>query len=52
MPSQRDTIVAYAGRTSTDQVEGIGGGARRSLGSRVLASQLESMFEKARAQVK
>jgi hypothetical protein len=52
MPSQRDTIVAYAGRTSTDQVEGIGGGTRRSLGSRVLASQLESMFEKARAQVK
>lgn len=52
LPSQSDTIVAYAGRTSTDQVEGIGGGTRRSLGSRVLASQLESMFEKARAQVR
>lgn len=51
LPSQSDTIVVYAGRTSTDQVEGIGGGARRSLGSRVLASQLESMFERARAKV-
>ena len=51
LPSQSDTIVAYAGRTSTDQVEGIGGGTRRSLGSRVLASQLESMFERARAKV-
>lgn len=51
LPSQSDTIVAYGGRTSTDQVEGVGGSTRRSLGSRVLASQLESMFEKARAKV-
>jgi hypothetical protein len=28
-----------------------GGGAKRSLGSKMLASQLESMFEKARAKV-
>lgn len=51
LPSQGATVVVYAGRTSTDQVEGFGGGTRRSLGSRVLASQLESMFEKARAKV-
>lgn len=51
LPSQKGTIVVYAGRTSTDQVEGFGGSERRSIGSRVLASQLESMFEKARAKV-
>jgi hypothetical protein len=51
LPAQGETVVVYAGRTSTDQVEGFGGSTRRSLGSRVLASRLESMFEKARAQV-
>lgn len=51
LPAQGSTVVVYAGRTSTDQVEGFGGSARRSLGSRVLESQLESMFARARAKV-
>jgi hypothetical protein len=46
------TVVVYANRTSTDQITGFGGGTKRSLGSKVLSSQLESMFEKARAKVR
>jgi hypothetical protein len=52
LPAEAGTVVVYANRTSTDQITGFGGGTKRSLGSKVLASQLESMFEKARAQVK
>jgi hypothetical protein len=51
LPAQGNTVVVYGGRTSTDQVEGFGGSARRSLGSRVLESQLESMFQRARTKV-
>jgi len=51
LPSQRGTVVVYGNRTSTDQITGFGGGTKRTLGSKVLASQLESMFEKARAKV-
>ena len=32
-----------------DQIEGFGGSAKRSIGSKLLASQLEAMFERARA---
>jgi len=46
------TVVVYGNRTSTDQITGFGGGTKRTLGSKVLASQLESMFEKARAAAK
>jgi len=42
------TVVVYANRTSTDEITGIGGGTKRSLGSKVLSSQLEGLFEKAR----
>jgi hypothetical protein len=52
LPSKGGTVVVYANRTSTDQITGFGGGTKRSLGSKVLASQLETMFEKARARVK
>jgi len=52
LPSKGGTIVVYANRTSTDQITGFGGGTKRSLGSKLLASQLESMFEKARATAK
>jgi len=48
LPSDSGTVVVYGNRTSTDQITGFGGGAKRSLGSKVLASQLESMFERAR----
>jgi len=52
LPSQAGTVVVYATRTSTDQVTGFGGGAKRSIGSKLLASQLEGLFEKARAQAR
>jgi hypothetical protein len=51
LPTAGGTVVVYANRTSTDQVTGFGGGAKRSIGSRLLASQLETIFEKARAAV-
>ena len=52
LPTQSGTIVVYANRTSTDQISGFGGDAKRSIGSRVLESQLESMFERARSEPK
>jgi hypothetical protein len=48
VPTGSGTLVVYANRTSTDQITGIGGGAKRSLGSKMLASQLEGMFERLR----
>jgi hypothetical protein len=51
LPSQKGTVVVYGNRTSTDQITGFGGGTKRTLGSKVLASQLETMFERARARV-
>ena len=51
LPSKQGSVVVYANRTSTDQITGFGGGTKRSLGSKVLASQLETMFERARAKV-
>jgi hypothetical protein len=52
LPSEAGTVVIYANRTSTDQITGIGGRAKRSIGSKALASQLETLFERARAAVK
>jgi hypothetical protein len=49
LPCVGGTVVIYANRTSTDQIAGIGGRAKRSIGSKLLASQLEEMFERARA---
>jgi hypothetical protein len=45
LPVPKGTLVVYANRTSTDQVAGFGGGAKRSMGGKILASQLESLFE-------
>ncbi|HXK21766.1 MAG TPA: hypothetical protein VMS55_03720 [Myxococcota bacterium] len=49
MPVQGGTAVVYGNRTSTDQVEGWGGSAKRSIGSRLLESQLEDQFQKAQS---
>jgi hypothetical protein len=46
LPAKGGTVVVYSNRTSTDQVTGFGGGAKRSIGSKLLASQIESLFEK------
>ena len=48
LPVAGGTVVVYSNRTSTDQVMGFGGSAKRSIGSRLLASQLEEIYKKAR----
>ena len=49
LPVKGGTVVAYSNRTSTDQVTGFGGSAKRSIGSKVLQSQLEALYQKAAA---
>ena len=49
LPVEGGTVLVYGNRTSTDQVTGFGGGTKRSIGSKLLESQLEGIFEKARA---
>jgi len=44
--SPKGTLVVYTNRTSTDQATGFGGSARRSIGRKLLASQLEQLYEK------
>ena len=46
VPVQGGTVMVYGNRTSTDQVEGWGGGAKRSIGSKLLESQLEALAGK------
>ncbi|HEX5067545.1 MAG TPA: hypothetical protein VFY49_15610 [Myxococcota bacterium] len=50
VPVQGGTVMVYGNRTSTDQVTGFGGGAKRSIGSRLLESQLESLAGKVSTQ--
>jgi hypothetical protein len=52
VPTGSGTIVAYGNRTSTDQITGFGGGAKRSIGNEMLESQLQGMFEKIRGAAK
>jgi len=49
LPMKTGTLVVYTNRTSTDQVTGFGGGAKRSIGSKLLASQLEELYGKVQA---
>ncbi len=46
VPTGSGTVVVYSNRTSTDQITGFGGGAKRSIGSKMLESQLRDMFQK------
>ncbi len=52
LPMKNGTLVVYANRTSTDQVTGFGGGAKRKIGSKLLASQIEELFEAVKAKEK
>jgi hypothetical protein len=52
LPVEGGTVITYANRTSTDQVAGFGGGTKRSIGSKLLESQLEALFKKAQAAAK
>ena len=51
LPVQGGTIVAYTNHTFTDQVAGFGGGVKRSIGRRMMASKLTQMFEAARNRI-
>ena len=51
VPVTKGTAVFYINRTSTDQVSGFGGSAKRSIGSKLLASQLEALYSKATSAV-
>jgi hypothetical protein len=46
VPVQGGTVMVYGNRTSTDQVEGWGGDMKRSIGSKLLESQLEALAGK------
>jgi len=46
LPVAEGTVIVYANHTSTDQVEGFGGGAKKSIGTRMMSGQLQSLFEK------
>jgi hypothetical protein len=49
LPMQQGTLVVYSNRTSTDQVTGFGGSAKRALGSKLLSSELETLYGKVQA---
>ncbi len=44
IPVKRGTAVFYVNRTSTDQVMGFGGGAKRSIGSRIMSRDLVKLY--------
>ena len=48
LPVQARTLVLYTNHTSTDQVTGIGGGAKRTIGRSFMARQLKEVFETTR----
>jgi hypothetical protein len=52
LPAEGGTVVVYSNHTSTDQVAGFGGGAKRSIGSKLMASELEGIFTKLQKSVK
>lgn len=46
------TTIVYVTRTSTDQVAGFGGSAKKAVGARIMAGRVSDNFEKARAAAK
>jgi hypothetical protein len=48
LPAQGRTLVVYTNHTSTDQVTGLGGGAKRTIGRSYMARQLKDIFETTR----
>ncbi len=49
LPAGDGTLVLYTNSTSTDQVAGPGGGAKRAIGRTVMTRQLEKLFAATRA---
>lgn len=46
IPVSEGTLVAYTNRTSTDKVQGFGGSTKRNIGSKLMARQLSSLYER------
>lgn len=51
LPVSEGTLVVYANHTFTDQVAGFGGGTKRSIGRRMMASKLKALFDQVRTNV-
>jgi hypothetical protein len=49
LPVKGGTLVIYVNRTSTDQVTGFGGSTKRTMGTKVMTSQIKDLFEKVKA---
>ena len=49
LPMQQGTLVIYANRTSTDQVAGFGGSAKRAIGSKLLSGEIEKLYQDVRS---
>jgi hypothetical protein len=49
LPVKGGTLVVYLNRTSTEQVTGFGGSTKRAMGTKVMTSQIKSLFEKVKA---
>jgi hypothetical protein len=52
LPVQDGTVVVYSNHTSTERVTGFGGGAKRSIGSKLLSSELRGMFAEVQQRAK
>jgi len=48
LPVREGTLVVYLNHTSTNQVLGFGGSAKRAIGEHLMVNQLEALFEKLR----
>jgi hypothetical protein len=51
LPADGGTLVIYTNHTSTDQVAGFGGSAKRGIGRKFMAGELKKLFENARTAV-
>ncbi len=51
LPVREGTLVVYGAHAFTDQVTGLGGAAKRSIGHRVMAEQMKKLFDAERARV-
>jgi hypothetical protein len=49
LPAEGGTVVFYVTRTSTDRAGGFGSSAKHAIGRKVMAREIEAIFEKTRA---
>jgi len=52
LPVEKGTLVVYTNHTSTDQIAGFGGSAKRGIGRRLMATELQKLFDGVRAKVR